>query len=581
MKLLTFLLILLAGAWGSTPAEAQMGPRTLTALGAPDQPRIPMSWNRYHNTDFFGETMQRMARTFPNLAAYSSIGKSYEGRDLHLLTITNSATGDPRSKPGMFITGNIHGNEIQAGEVSLYTAWYLLENYDRVQWIRELVDARTFYILPIQNPDSRDRYIAEANNANSPRTGQVPVDNDGDGLADEDCPNDLNGDGHITQMRRRVPGGRWKEHQDDPRIMIQCSADEACEWEVYMTEGYDVDGDGQINEDCGGGYDPNRNWGWLWEPNYIQGGSHHYPFSLPETRAVKDFVRAHPNIMGIQAYHNTGGMILQGPGVAEDRIYPADTQVFSSLGRRGEQMLPGYRSLVTHKDLYTVYGGETDFYYASLGMMPYVNELWTAENLFRRRSEGGWFGSMRDYYRFDELLLFGEGIVPWTPVDHPQLGPIEVGGMKKQMRRMPPSFLLEEEAHRNMAFTLWHAYELPQVAIENVRTRSLAGGLTEVSATLRNHRMVPTRLAVDVQNNINRPDWVSLEGLEVRASGIRTNPFTTDFDAQPSRPARIDVPAIPGHGAVEVVWVVQGSGAFTIALDSQKGGRATHRHTGR
>lgn len=153
--------------------------------------------------------------------------------------------------------------------------------------------------------------------------------------------------------------------------------------------------------------------------------------------------------------------------------------------------------------------------------------------------------------------------------------------MKKQMRRMPQSFLLEEEAHRNMAFTLWHAYELPQVAIENVQTRSLPGGLTEVSATLRNHRMVPTRLAVDVQNNINRPDWVSLEGLEVRASGIRTSPLTPGFEAQASLPARVEVPVIPGHGAVNVVWVVQGSGPFTLTLDSQKGGRAVHRHTGR
>ncbi len=47
-----------------------------------------------------------------------------------------------------------------------------------------------------------------------------------------------------------------------------------------------------------------------------------YPFQLPEARAVADFLKAHPNIAGVQSYHNNGGMILRGPGAESVGEYP-------------------------------------------------------------------------------------------------------------------------------------------------------------------------------------------------------------------------------------------------------------------
>ena len=79
-------------------------------------------------------------------------------------------------------------------------------------------------------------------------------------------------------------------------------------------EGIDNDGDGLVNEDPPGGYDLNRNWPADWQPNYVQNGSRDYPFQLPETRAVANFLLAQPNVAGVQSFHNAGGMILRGPG---------------------------------------------------------------------------------------------------------------------------------------------------------------------------------------------------------------------------------------------------------------------------
>jgi hypothetical protein len=49
-------------------------------------------------------------------------------------------------------------------------------------------------------------------------------------------------------------------------------------------------------------------------------------------------------------------------------------------------------------------------------------------------------------FRFDRILLFGEGIVPWKKFDHPQYGEIEIGGLKKAWVRTAPSFMIEERA---------------------------------------------------------------------------------------------------------------------------------------
>ena len=47
-----------------------------------------------------------------------------------------------------------------------------------------------------------------------------------------------------------------------------------------------------------------------------------YPFQLPEAKAVNDFLLAHPNIAGLQTYHNNGGMILRSPGAEQTGEYP-------------------------------------------------------------------------------------------------------------------------------------------------------------------------------------------------------------------------------------------------------------------
>ncbi len=545
----------------------------LKAMGAPNNPRVEIAWNRYYDYAELTDICRRLAKAHPDLVRMSAIGTSFKGKDIWALTVTNFKTGPAKAKPAMYIDGNIHSNEIQGAEVALYTVWYLAENYSQVEWIAELLDKKSFYIVPTINPDARDFYIHQGNTPHSPRSGLAPRDDDGDGLLDEDGMDDLDGDGFIVQMRRKNTNGRWLTDPDDERLMIRAKPDQRGEFQLLGWEGFDNDGDGYVNEDGPGFYDPNRNWGWKWQPASLQWGADRYPFSIPENRAVADFVLEHKNIAAAQSYHNSGGMIIRGPGNEPDAetYHRKDLEVYDFLGESGEKILPGYDYLVLYKDMYTVYGGELDWFYGARGIYTFTNELWTSFNLFRRQSEN-WAGRRKDVYKFDKLLLFKEGIVEWKSIDHPQYGPVQIGGIKKSWTRTAPSFMIEEMCHRNMAFTLLNAYHLPELAIDSVRIQK-QGACYQVDAIVVNKRIIPTRSRHDVVNRISRPDYITIDGANQVLAGFRVTNALLDLSVeQRDRPERLEIEAVPGMGTVHVRWLVAGGPPFHITVDAQRGG---------
>lgn len=548
----------------------------LKAMGAPNNPKVEIAWNRYYDQAGITEICERLSTAHPGLIRHGSIGKSVLGKSLNLLTVSNFSVGNPDKKPAMYIDGNIHSNEVQGAEVGLYTAWYLAENFGSVAWIDTLLKNKTLYIVPTINPDARDFFIHEGNTPHSPRSGVLPRDDDGDGKLDEDYLDDLNGDGHIVMMRKRNPAGRWKTDPDDPRLMVRCKEDEAGEFEYLGWEGFDNDGDGQINEDGPGYYDPNRNWAWGWQPSHIQWGSDQYPFSIPENRAVADFVMAHPNISGAQSYHNSGGMILRGPGQKSDTSYhPADVSVYNFLGKLGDEMLPGYGYMILEKDLYPVWGGELDWFYGALGIYTFTNELWTSFDYFRDPKEGeSWFGRTKSTYRFDKLLLFGEGVVDWEKVDHPQYGQIEIGGLKKSWTRTAPSFLIEDMCHRNMAFTLFHTHHLPVLKVDSTAVLKLAENLFQVDIWIRNLRVVPTRSSHEIRSKATVPDYarIEMQSGSVLAGFFVQDPYLNHVKEQKYQPDRLRVDSTGGMSRNQLRWIVSGGKSCKFVYDSKKGG---------
>ena len=544
------------------------------AIGTPHKPKVEIAWNRYYSSEGLWDWMKKIAQAHPHLAKIESIGKSVEGRDILTLTITDFSTGKDTEKPAMWIDGNIHSNEIQGGEFSLYAAWYLTEMHGDNDFVKQLLKDKTFYITPTINPDARNNFFKEPNTASSPRSGMLVLDNDGDGENGEDRMDDLDGDGHITQMIRKSSTGRFIKDPLDSRRLMQVGPDQVGEYEMLGQEGIDNDGDGQVNEDGIGYYDPNRDWGWNWQPDYIQRGALKYPFTLPENRAVMEFVMKHPNIAGAQSFHNSGGMILRGPGAEEDvnTYNREDIRIYDAIGKIGEEMIPGYRYLTVYKDLYSVFGGELDWFYGNRGIFTYSNELMVSYLYFNKQAGRG---NQEEQLKVDELLTFGDAFVNYKEFKHPQFGTVEIGGFKKTFGRAHPGFLLEQDAHRNVAFTLYHAYHTPKLSITDVKEVDLGGGLKEVTATIFNERMVPTHASQDLKHRIERPDYVTISGAKVVAGFVVKDEDMKKYTEQIASPEKIAVANIPGMGAVKVRWIVSSTQNMSITVDSAKGGKAS------
>jgi hypothetical protein len=539
-----------------------------------DLPKLSIAWNRFYDADELVVLMNRIRDAWPRFVSIRSLGKSHEGRDLWMLVLNNPDTGTHAEKPAFYTDANIHGNEVQGGEANLYLVWYLMENYERVPRIKSLVDTVSFYVVPTVNVDGRAAWFRAANNASSQRAPRKPFDDDRDGLLDEDPADDLDGDGNITQMRKRVPLGEgdWRESKRYPGLMERVPDGEKGEFLMLGTEGIDNDNDGRINEDGPGYYDMNRNWPSGWTPNYLQPGAGEYPLSHPETRAIADFVRAHPNIAGVQAFHNAGGMILRGPGTADYGEYPSqDVAVYDKLGRDGEFMLPFYRYMIIHKDLYSVSGGFVNWTYEGLGIFSFTNEMWSNRRMMQ---DSGKDLGAEERERWNELLMFGDGRTPWTEVQHPLYGKVEVGGQRKFVGRTPPPWLIEEELHRNAAFVAHHAWHMPQITLENLKISTAPGGLHRVEIDVRNQRAIPTRSALVAYRKIGTPDRLSIagDGLKVVAAGEPLDRFRPESMRLVERdPATLRLEeGIPGEDKITAQWIVAGKGPFTIRFAAEK-----------
>lgn len=578
MKKTKNILVALALTCGSLAVSAQQAENILAAAGSPPNPKVTMSWNRYHDYEAMEEIFHKMVKEHPDLVSMSSMGKSYEGRDIWVLTITDKKNGvDSNRKPAIYIDGGIHANEIQTSEFALYVAWYLTEMHATGNtFIRELLVDKTFYIAPSISPDSKQAFFHRGNNQHSSRTGQVPIDNDGDGLTDEDEFDDLDGDGHITSMRRKSPYGQFIEDPQDPRRLIRVPEGQQGVYELLGSEGLDNDGDGQVNEDGAGGYDPNRDFGWNWQPNYIQRGAYKYPFSLPENRAVADFIMSHPNIAAGQNFHNNGGMILRGPGAAEDEglVTRSDIAVYDALGKKGEELIPGYRYLITFKDLYSVFGGQLDWMSFGRGIFAFCNELWMTNMLYNNAQDAN-ADRQAESYSADKYLLAEDAFVPWTPHKHPIYGDIEIGGFKKTHGRLHPGFLLEMDAHRNALFTIYHAFHTPKLSIDSIEVKDAGNGYKQVTAIIKNERIIPTHSEHDIRNKIETPNIITLTGGTVVSGMIVQNPDFNITREQKNDPSNLKVANIPGNGYVTVRWLVKGGSNFTVRVDSKKGGVAS------
>src|SRR5437588_13131492 len=107
-----------------------------------------IDFSHFYKYDEIREFLDEVAREYPKLVSVSSIGKSYEGRDIVLATLTNRETGADSEKPAYWIDANTHAGEVTGSAVALYTIASYTASYGRDERVTRLLDDYAVYVLP-------------------------------------------------------------------------------------------------------------------------------------------------------------------------------------------------------------------------------------------------------------------------------------------------------------------------------------------------------------------------------------------------------------------------------------------------
>ncbi len=487
-----------------------------------------------------------------------------------MLEITNKETGDALEKPAYYYDGNIHAGELTAAEVALHFTWYVLDNYGSDPRVMRLLDTRTLYVRPKFNPDGADVAL---NTLHNPRSTPRPYDEDVDGLRDEDPPNDLDGDGFITQMLVASPTGMWKRSAEDARVIVRRLIDELDGefFDVY-SEGVDDDEDGDFNEDDVGGIDMNRNFPRNWGLEFEQSGAGPYPLSEPETRATIEFFHAHRNITGVLHGHTSGGFLFRLPSTTSwDNYNMADQNLIIELAEMfrtttGQPVQPSYTNPRSHR-----HGTLISWAYWDFGVVGTVPEFWGG---FGQDHDGDGRVSEAERFRWNEEELGGEGFSDWTSFNHPQLGAVEIGGWRSRFTRQnPPPHLLEAEIQQYVPWMLWLAEVSPRVVIKDVSVSPIGGDdVFKVSMVVENEGYLPTNItqrALDAEVAVPVRATVQLTDAEFIVGSERTyvGHLLGTRDTQ-----RRTGTADARHTLNYVVRVTGSSPTMSIEVRSEKGG---------
>ncbi|MFZ4506381.1 MAG: M14 family metallopeptidase [Fimbriimonas sp.] len=454
---------------------------------------------------------------YPDLVAVESIGKSHEGRDIWLVTLTRKSTGGPLTKPGYWCDANIHASELSTSTAILH----ILHTLTRVAsneieptqpWMANILDTHTFYLVPRLNPDGAEWAMENPPRLIRSSTRPYPyLDPEPEGLERKD----IDGDGLILSMRIVDSNGAWKVSEHDPRMLERRQP-----WETGGTY-YRIIAEGELHQYDGmtirarptpQGLDLNRNFPSAWRPENEQYGAGDYPTSEPEVRAGVQAIVDRPNICGGVAFHTFSGVHLRPSSRKPDDELPAeDIWAFKSFGTAAKD-LTGYPAISNYHEFRyhpkeVITGVFDDWMYEHRGVYAWTTEIWSPQ-----RQAGitdykyiDWF---REHPIEDDLLMLkwndeklgGKGYHDWRPFDHPQLGPVEIGGWDASYAfRNPPPDFLEAEVAPFVEWVTWMAAASPRLVERELRVEKVGESVWRVRWAVQNAGWLPTAVTKHAQ----------------------------------------------------------------------------------
>ncbi|HUI88009.1 MAG TPA: M14 family metallopeptidase [Anaerolineales bacterium] len=462
-------------------------------------------FNKFYRYDELTKLLKAYVKEYPKLFQLESIGKSYEGRDVWLITATNFKSGADAEKPALWLDGNIHASEVTASAACLYFIHTLATKYGRDKQVTAALDTRVFYIVPRVNPDGAEWALADKPKVVRSSTRPYPYDEEPvDGLIEED----VDGDGRILLMRLPDPNGAWKRHPKEPRLLIRRDPTESGgKYYRVLPEGFLRNYDGvtiQLRSPKEG-LDLNRNFPIAWRTESEQHGAGPYPTSEPEVHNLIDFIVKHKNITGAVSFHTFAALIMRPYDDRSDDEFPAeDLWTYKKIGEEGTR-LTGYPNISVFHDFkyhpksFTT-GAFDTWMYDHLGIFAWTVEIWSPirQAGIKNYKYIDWFrehpgADDLKILRWNDTKLKGKGYVNWYQFDHPQLGKVELGSWDwLHTWTNPPAEFLETEIKAFPKWLVWHALISPKLNLREAKVAALGNNNYRVQVVVENVGWLPS-----------------------------------------------------------------------------------------
>jgi len=359
----TVLLTLLVGI-SSTPL-------TLSAPQSEEE-----EFDHYWSYLEMSDVLKRWCTEHGDIAKLVSIGRTYEGRELWAVKISDypelEDDGGLEEEPDVLIMGAHHGNEWISYMVPLYLIHFLLHNYGSPgvngTVATYLVDHREIWFVPMVNPDGveysrqTDRgwrknrepnYLSQRGPSGEFEPDLVPFSYGTD--LNRNYPwhwGELGGSDPYLSRSPTYPGPPDNKDDDGDALIPLDLWDKKTPLgpedgvDEDPVDGIDNDGDGMVDEDPNGG------------------------FSTRETRAIRDLVEANSFTLSL-SYHSYSELVIYPWGWTEEPT--EDDLTFRKLAEYIAQPM-GYRAIQGY-DLYQTDGDSDDWLYGVHHVFAFTVEL--------------------------------------------------------------------------------------------------------------------------------------------------------------------------------------------------------------
>jgi hypothetical protein len=310
-------------------------------------------------------------------------------------------------------------------------------------------------------------------------------------------------------MRFRDPNGPWKAYGPDARLMVPREPHETGGdyWRVLpegRIEGYDGVTIGNEPEheslDFGANFPADLG-------GTVSRTNGPYPTSEPEIAAYVAAIARRPNIVAHVTCHTFGGLVLTPPVNVGEKLPAADRQVFEKLAGKAAA-LTGYRAL-SYLDLRSGEDREGfrpsafGWLYNRRGIYSFITEFWNplkaAGINLEDTLESTWLWGYHPVedelklLRWSDEELDGDGFVKWRRFEHPQLGPVEIGGFDLiRYFYNVPFDRLEKEVAPHSEWLVRLGLATPRIAVRSFEAAPVGANLWRLRLVVENTGWLPT-----------------------------------------------------------------------------------------